>query len=89
MTTPSSIEERIARLEGSFEQIDRRLGTLEQDLRSFRAEVNARFDQLESRLNARIDRVEARLETRVDRLFYGLLGAIAASILATVLTRLL
>ena len=77
MTTPSSIEERIARLEGSFEQIERRLGTLEQDLRSLRAEMNARFD---------------RLETRIDRLMYwqlGLLGAIAVSIVATVLTRLL
>ena len=77
MTTPSSIEERIARLEGSFEQIERRLGTLEQDLRAFRAETNARFD---------------RLEQRIDRLVYwqlGLLGAIAASILATVLARLL
>lgn len=77
MTTPSSIEERIAHLEGSFEQIERRLGTLEQDLRGFRAETNARFD---------------RLEQRIDRLVYwqlGLLGAIAASILATVLTQLL
>jgi chromosome segregation ATPase len=77
MTTPSSIEERIARLEGSFDQIERRLGTLEQDLRSLRAEINARFD---------------RLETRIDRLMYwqlGLLGAIAAAIVAIVLTRLL
>jgi chromosome segregation ATPase len=89
MTTPSSIEERIARLEGSFEQIERRLGTLEQDLRSFRAEVNVRFESLEATLTARIDRVESRLEARIDRLFYGLLGAVAASILATVLARLL
>lgn len=76
MTAPSSIEERIARLEGSFEQIERRLGTLEQDLRSLRAEMNARFD---------------RLETRIDRLMYwqlGLLGAIAAAIVVIVLTRL-
>jgi hypothetical protein len=52
----SSIEERI----------ERRLGTLEQDLRA--------------------------LNAKVDRLLYwqlGLLGVIAASILATVLTRLL
>jgi len=77
MTPPSSIEERIARLEGSFEQIERWLGTLEQDLRGLRAEMNARFD---------------RLETRIDRLMYwqlGLLGAIAAAIVAIVLTRLL
>ena len=77
MTTPSSMEERIARLEGSFEQIERRLSTLEQDLRTG-------FDRIDSRIT--------RLEQRIDRLVYwqlGLLGAIAASILATVLTRLL
>jgi hypothetical protein len=54
----------IARLEGSVEHIERRLSTLEQDLRT--------------------------LSAKVDRLLYwqlGLLGAIAASILATVLTR--
>ncbi len=77
MTTPSSIEERIAHLEGSYEQIERRLGTLEQDVRSLRAEMNARFD---------------RLDSRMDRLIYwqlGLMAAVAASILATVVTRLL
>ena len=77
MATPSSIEERIARLEGSFEQIERRLGTLDQDVLALRADLNA----MSSGLNARI-----------DRLFYwqlGLMGAIGASILATVLSRLL
>jgi tetrahydromethanopterin S-methyltransferase subunit G len=95
MTTSSSIEERIARLEGSFEQIERRLGTLEQDLRSLRVELIARFDRLESRLDqlgGRVEDVDARSNTRIDRLMYwqlGLLGAIAASIVVTVLTRLL
>ncbi len=77
MSTPSSIEERIAHLEGSYEQIERRLSTLEQDVRSLRTEMNARFD---------------RMESRIARLIYwqlGLMAAIAASILATVLTRLL
>ena len=77
MTTPSSIEEGIARLEGSFEQIERRLGTLEQAFRSLREEMTARFD---------------RVDSRIDRLIYwqlGLMGAIAASIIATMLTRLL
>ena len=102
MTTPSSIEERIARLEGSFEQIERRLGTLEQDLRGFRAETNARFDRLEERIDGigqHIDGIGQTLGQRIDRdgqridrlMFWqlGLMGAIAASILATVLTRVL
>ena len=77
MTTPSSIEERIAHLEGLYEQIERHLSTLEQGVRSLRAEMNARLD---------------RLDSRMDRLIYwqlGLMAAIAASILATGLTRFL
>ena len=79
MTT--SIEERIARLEGSFEQINQRLGTLEQDMR-------AGFERIERR----IDALDARINGRIDQLMYwqlGLLAAIAASILAVVITRLL
>ena len=38
MTTSSS-EERMARVEGSFEQVGRRLETVEQDIRDLRAEV--------------------------------------------------
>ena len=67
----------MARIEGSFDQIERRLGTLEQDVRGLRSEMNARFD---------------RVDSRIDRLVYwqlGLMGAIAASIIATVLSRLL
>lgn len=77
MATPSSIEERIARPEGSFEQIERRLRTLEQDVRAPRADPSA---------------MGSGLIAKFDRLFYwqlGLIGAIAASILATVLSRLL
>jgi hypothetical protein len=54
----------MARIEGAFEQIDRRLTTLEQGI--------------------------AHLNSRIDRLMYwqlGLLGAIAASTVAIVLTR--
>ncbi|MFQ6031249.1 MAG: hypothetical protein ACE5Q6_27625 [Dehalococcoidia bacterium] len=71
-------------MEDSFEQIERRLGTLEQDLRGLRVELNARMDRLEGRID--------RLEDQIHHLVYwqlGLLGAIAASILATVLTRFL
>jgi len=111
-TPPSSMEERMARLEGSYEQIDRRLGTLEQDVWGLRADLNAwvdrvdgRFGQMESRfghIESQIDRIDTRIdqmntridrvESRIDRLFYwqlGLMGAIAASILTTILTRFL
>jgi tetrahydromethanopterin S-methyltransferase subunit G len=44
--TTSSLEERMARLEGSFEQIERRLGNIEQDMRSLRSDLNTRFSWL-------------------------------------------
>ena len=72
-----SIEERIPRLAGSFEQIERRLGSLEQDVRALRADLN----EMNSSLNAGI-----------DRLFYwqlGLMGGIGTSVLATIPSRLL
>ena len=44
--TTSSMEERLARLEGLFEQIDRRLTTLEQDVR-------AGFDRMKTKFETR------------------------------------
>jgi hypothetical protein len=91
MTTPSSIEERLAGLEGSYEQIDRRLGTLEQDVRGLRSDIST----LATEFKGRMDQVNGRMDQmngRMGRLLYwqlGLLGAIAASIVVTVLTRLL
>ena len=58
MTTPSPVEERMARIEGSFEQIDHRLGTMEQDLRMFREETSASF----ATIIARLDQTNARLD---------------------------
>ena len=86
MTT--SIEERIARLEGSFEQINQRLGTLEQDMRAGFELLGRQLDALASR----VDALDARINGRIDQLMYwqlGLLASIAASILAVVITRLL
>jgi predicted nuclease with TOPRIM domain len=57
-TPPSSIEERMARLEGSYEQIDRRLGTLEQDVRGLRVDLNAWVDRVDSRFG----QIESQIE---------------------------
>jgi len=81
MATP--LEERMARIEGPFEQIDRRLGRIENHL----DRLDSRLDQLD----ARITQMDTRVHERIDRLMYwqlGLMGAVAASILATILTRL-
>ncbi len=76
MTTPS-IEERMARLEGSYEQINFRLGRLEGEIIPLRSEITA----LRPEVNARL-----------HRMFFStlaLMGGVMASVVATILTRLL
>ena len=87
--TTSALEERMARIEGAFEQIDRRLTTLEQDMRGGFQQVNGQIDHLTGQLDHISGRID-HLTGRIDRLMYwqlGLLGAIAASTVAIVLTR--
>jgi hypothetical protein len=41
-----ALEQRVSRLEGAYEQVDRRLDGMERGLTSLRAEVNSRFNTL-------------------------------------------
>jgi uncharacterized protein YlxW (UPF0749 family) len=41
-----AIEQRVSRLEGAYEQVDRRLDSVERALESLRAEMNSRFNTL-------------------------------------------
>lgn len=61
-----AIEVRMAHLEGAFEQIDKRLGSLEQRL-------DAGLGSLERRINA--------FEQKSDRQFFWLLGLVILSML--------
>jgi len=72
MTTP--IEERMARIEGSFEQIDRRLGNIEQEFRDFRGSTEQEFHSLRGELNTK---------------FYWLLGTMLATWVTNMLAILL
>lgn len=40
------IEQRISRLEGAYEQVDRRLDEMHQSINGLRAEMNGRFNTL-------------------------------------------
>ena len=87
MTTPS-IEERLARLEGSYEQINLRLGRLEEEMSALRSEMNA----LATGLRAEMSTLGSEMNARMDRVFFymlALMGGIMASIIATILARLL
>jgi len=84
--TSSALEERMARVEGALEQIDRRLTTLEQRLTTLERDTREGLDRVSTITREGLDRVN----NRIDSLMYwqlGLLGAIAASTVAIVLTR--
>ncbi len=42
----TTMEERVSRLEGAYEQVDRRLGDLTAAVEGLRSEMNARFNAL-------------------------------------------
>ena len=68
-----ALEVRIARLEGAYEQIDKRLGTIENDIRDLRTEIRTLTD---------------RLMTRMDRQFFWVLGLLVISIILPIALRL-
>jgi predicted nuclease with TOPRIM domain len=79
----------MARLEGAYDQINQRLGNLEGEVRALRTELNARMDRLDARmdrLDARLDRLDARID-RLSFLLLALFGGVAASIIATIVAR--
>ena len=68
-----ALEVRIARLEGAYEQIDKRLGAIENDIRDLRTEIHTLTD---------------RLMTRMDRQFFWVLGLLVISIILPIALRL-
>ncbi len=97
------IEIRMAHLEGAYEQVNARLGTIEERL----GRLEDRFGRLEDRLEDRFGRLEARfgavearfmdqvtlvrteLLSRMDRQFYWILTLVVISILAPIFLRFL
>ncbi len=70
------IEVRMARLEGSYEQIDRRLGSIED-----------RLGRLETKVDAVADRLDRKIDTlggRIHTLLYGVIAAVLVPILIRV-----
>ncbi len=64
-TEPANpLEVRMARLEGSYEQINLRLTSLEGGLNRLEDKLETRFSHLEGNIN----RLEDKLESRFDRL---------------------
>jgi predicted nuclease with TOPRIM domain len=55
-----ALDVRMARLEGAYEQINSRLGTIETRLDSLESRMDSRFNALESRIETRFSAFESK-----------------------------
>lgn len=78
-----AIEMRLARLEGSYEQVSARLGAIE----SLIGQMDTRIDQRISGLDTRIDQRISRLEEKVDGQFHWVVGLVLIAILVPIALR--
>jgi predicted nucleic acid-binding Zn-ribbon protein len=90
----TSVEERVAYLEGKVEEhskswqdlkdviihIDGRMIHLEQRITELDARINQRITEFDSRINQRITELDARINQRIDKLFFFILATLASSI---------
>ena len=87
------IESRMARLEGAYEQIDRRLSDMrngfDQRFSELRDDFNQRFSGMREDFNQRFTSLELRMENgfdRIDRKFTWMFGLIFGTWMTTILT---
>jgi len=67
----ATLEERVSRIEGTLEQMNNRLGTVEADLRDLRKEMVASFGDMRGEFQ--------RLQDRIATLTYWLAGLMFGS----------
>lgn len=80
-----ALEIRMARLEGAYEQINVRLGSLEREVAALRAEFKTEIVGLRSDLNSTADRMRRQMQTQFYWTLTFILGAILIPILQNVL----
>src|SRR3990172_6771826 len=68
---------RLARLEGAYEQIDKRLGTIEGRLAVLEGTMDTGFVRLDGKMDAGFARLDAKIDGKIDMLASELREAIA------------
>ena len=68
-------QERISRLEGTYEQVDRRLddmntrlGETNRSIEGLRAEMNSRFEEMNNRMDSRFEEMNNRMDSRFEEM---------------------
>ena len=64
----AELDERVARIEGTLEQVHTRLTTGEKDPRDFRSDTILEFRALCTELTAALQRIESRLDQQLERM---------------------
>lgn len=85
MMSAQPLEIRMARLEGVYEQIDKRVGDLAASTAAGFARVDARLDRLQSRL----DIFDSKVNLKFDSLQWRMTSLIVGAWLSTIATILL
>jgi len=88
----SPLEIRMAHLEGAYEQVNARLGAIEERLGRLEdrmGRLEDRFIRFDDKLDARIDSLRSELLVRMDRQFYWILSLVVLAILVPIFLRLM
>jgi hypothetical protein len=86
------LEIRIAHLEGTYEQIDKRLGDLTAMINGRLADVDGRFVQIDGRfaqVDARLDALNNKFDDRIGGLQWRMTSLIVGTWITTILAVLL
>jgi Skp family chaperone for outer membrane proteins len=59
-------EPRLARLEGAYEQVDRRLTAIDARLETLDRKIDVKIDALEAKVTGKIDALDAKLDRKFD-----------------------
>ena len=81
MTRPASVEQQIGRLEGGYDQLVQRVGSLEQSVDRLRAELHAQGESLRAELHAQGESLRAEIRSRFNTLL--VVGATVGAALFT------
>ncbi len=60
----TTLPDRVSRLEGAYEQVDRRLGDLTESVNGLRADVRA----VDSKFEAKFEALDAKIDSKINTL---------------------
>jgi chromosome segregation ATPase len=80
-----ALDVRMARLEGSYEQLDKRLGDLAAEVHAMRAELRGEIAHLRGEMRQEIGQLRGEmgsLRAEMSRMFYWMMGTLLAVLTA-------